>query len=170
MNTINTTCLYQTLKDRATAALKHGDAIEKNLLRAGLSNNFMRFRDGQEVLDHFAQTNACTNGSPEEPSCLVLLDINMPRVNGIDATRSLSGVVRWRCEDRPLRRSRSVVPRRIARERSAQSRLFGIISLAESRSRRGGRRWKSSKAPASRQGPNRGFQPRPPSVPGVASS
>jgi CheY-like chemotaxis protein len=67
----------------------HATLIEKNLRRAGLSNNFLRFRDGQEVLEHFAQSNACTSGSPEEPCCLVLLDINMPRVNGIEVLRHL---------------------------------------------------------------------------------
>lgn len=67
----------------------HATLIEKNLRRAGLSNNFVRFRDGQEVLDHFATPNACTDASQPSPCCLMLLDINMPRVNGVEVLRHL---------------------------------------------------------------------------------
>jgi CheY-like chemotaxis protein len=66
----------------------HATLIEKNLRRAGLSNGFVRFRDGQEVLEHFAGSNACTDPA-HNPSCLVLLDINMPRVNGVEVLRHL---------------------------------------------------------------------------------
>lgn len=65
----------------------HATLIEKNLRRAGLSNHFIRFKDGQEVLDYFQKQNACTDGGAS--SCLVLLDINMPRVDGIQVLKSL---------------------------------------------------------------------------------
>jgi CheY-like chemotaxis protein len=66
----------------------HATLIEKNLRRAGLSNRFTRFKDGQEVLDYFATHNGCTE-NVESPSCLVLLDINLPRVDGIQVLKSL---------------------------------------------------------------------------------
>lgn len=65
----------------------HATLIEKNLRRAGLSNHFTRFKDGQEVLDYFRSKNACTDGTAS--ACLVLLDINMPRVDGIQVLKSL---------------------------------------------------------------------------------
>lgn len=65
----------------------HATLIEKNLRRAGLSNGFARVRDGQEALDFFADPNCpCVGGSP---SCLVLLDIKMPRVDGVEVLRRL---------------------------------------------------------------------------------
>lgn len=63
----------------------HATLIEKNLRRAGFTNQFTRFKDGQEALDHF-QANG---SSPAGSSCLVLLDINMPRVDGIEVLRRM---------------------------------------------------------------------------------
>ena len=64
----------------------HATLVERNLRRAGLANQFIRLRDGQEVLD------ALLGATPELPeSCLLLLDIKMPRVDGVEVLRRLKG-------------------------------------------------------------------------------
>lgn len=58
--------------------------IERNLKRAGLSNQFVRLRDGQEMLDYMENYEL-----PPDGSLVVLLDINMPRVNGVEVLQQL---------------------------------------------------------------------------------
>lgn len=60
----------------------HAFLIEDNLRRAGVNSPFIRFSDGQEVLDFlFGKT---TNPRFEtEHSYLLLLDIRMPKVDGV---------------------------------------------------------------------------------------
>ena len=66
----------------------HASLVERNLRRAGLANGFMRFRDGQEVLDYFLGPDA-PNETCSQVSCVLLLDINMPRVDGVEVLRRL---------------------------------------------------------------------------------
>src|SRR5450830_834789 len=66
----------------------HALLVEKNLRRAGLSNGFLRLKDGQEALDYFFNSD----GVPSKPgfdSIVVLLDVNMPRVSGVDVLKRL---------------------------------------------------------------------------------
>lgn len=62
----------------------HAILIRENLEAAGLNNRIVHFRDGQAVLDFFA---ARPSGAPE--TYLVLLDIRMPKVDGIEVLRRL---------------------------------------------------------------------------------
>lgn len=58
----------------------HATLVERNLRRAGFANKFVRLKDGQEALEYFGdESNCCTS-----ESCIVLLDIKMPRVDGIE--------------------------------------------------------------------------------------
>lgn len=60
----------------------HAFLVEDNLRRSGVSTNFLRFSDGQEVLDFlFGRTSE----PPFEPErgYLLLLDIRMPKVDGV---------------------------------------------------------------------------------------
>lgn len=66
----------------------HAALIQRNLKRAGLLNEFQRFEDGQEVLD-FLHGKV---GDPEsEPGSayLLLLDIRMPKVDGVEVLREI---------------------------------------------------------------------------------
>jgi CheY-like chemotaxis protein len=63
----------------------HATLVERNLKRAGLANGFLRLKDGQEALDHFANPEACASNMP----CVMLLDINMPRVDGVEVLRQM---------------------------------------------------------------------------------
>ncbi len=60
----------------------HARLIKKNLTRAGLSIPMIHFIDGQEVLDFLFFKGDGPHRDPEVPY-LLLLDIRMPRVDGI---------------------------------------------------------------------------------------
>lgn len=66
----------------------HARLIEKNLSRAGLLNEIIRFEDGQQILDFLFQRGDGPKRSPETPY-LVLLDIRMPKVDGIEVLRQV---------------------------------------------------------------------------------
>ncbi len=62
----------------------HAILIRENLEAAGLSNRIRHFRDGQAVLDFFFKDYPALGDS-----FLVLLDIRMPKVDGIEVLRRL---------------------------------------------------------------------------------
>ena len=64
----------------------HATLIERNLRRAGLDNGFVRLKDGQEALDFLLGSAA-----PRPEPCVLLLDIKMPRVDGIEVLKRLQG-------------------------------------------------------------------------------
>ena len=66
----------------------HTRLIEKNLLRAGLHNPTQRFENGQQVLDFFLGKGDGPR-LKAETSYLLLLDIRMPKVDGIEVLRQI---------------------------------------------------------------------------------
>jgi len=66
----------------------HAYLIEQNLQDAGLANRIVRAADGQEALDYIRCVGAHTARIPNGP-LLLLLDINMPRVDGVEVLRQL---------------------------------------------------------------------------------
>ena len=66
----------------------HAQLVQRNLERAGLLNGFLRVRDGQELLDCLKSRG----GSHEQTlgeALVILLDINMPRIDGVEALRQI---------------------------------------------------------------------------------
>lgn len=61
----------------------HALLIKKNLQRAGISNDFIFFRDGQEVLNFFFPKDGRSN-LVKGKSYLLLLDIRMPKIDGVE--------------------------------------------------------------------------------------
>jgi CheY-like chemotaxis protein len=66
----------------------HASLVQRNLERAGLINGFLRVRDGQELLDCLSSKGA-SQGKVLHETIVVLLDINMPRIDGIEALRQI---------------------------------------------------------------------------------
>lgn len=66
----------------------HAILIRQNLEAAGLNNRIEHFRDGQAVLDYFFKPGANPSAEPNQ-MYLVLLDIRMPKVDGIEVLRRL---------------------------------------------------------------------------------
>jgi CheY-like chemotaxis protein len=66
----------------------HANLIHRNLERAGLTNGFIRVKDGQEALDLIRGEGQFAGQAPRD-GYLLLLDINMPRVDGIEVLRQV---------------------------------------------------------------------------------
>jgi CheY-like chemotaxis protein len=66
----------------------HARLIQKNLARAGLHNPIQRFENGQEILDFLF----CRGNGPHrrlDIPYLLLLDIRMPKVDGVEVLRQV---------------------------------------------------------------------------------
>jgi CheY-like chemotaxis protein len=66
----------------------HAYLVCQNLEEAGVTNRITRVRDGQAALDYIRSEGAHAGRVPDGP-LLVLLDINMPRVDGVEVLRQL---------------------------------------------------------------------------------
>ena len=68
----------------------HAALIKRNLLRIGVADNIIQFMDGRGCLDFFLRTG---DGPRREDnvSYILLLDIKMPMVDGIEVLRKIKG-------------------------------------------------------------------------------
>jgi len=66
----------------------HARLIELNLERAGLRNRRIRFANGEEVLNFLFRRGTGPHRR-EDTAYLLLLDIRMPKVDGIEVLRQL---------------------------------------------------------------------------------
>ena len=70
----------------------HAALVERNLRRAEIKNRILRFQDGQEVLDFLFQPTV----AQVAPAFLLVLDIRMPKVDGIEVLRRIKADPRLR--------------------------------------------------------------------------
>lgn len=73
----------------------HADLIVELLREVGVHNPFVRFRDGQEVLDYLRDENGRTK-LEHGHRYLLLLDIRMPRVDGVEVLKQMKAHPDWR--------------------------------------------------------------------------
>lgn len=66
----------------------HAALIRKNLRRAGVENDIIRFVDGQQVIDFLFKKGGGPHRKAGDPY-LLLLDIRMPKVDGVEVLRQL---------------------------------------------------------------------------------
>lgn len=66
----------------------HATLVRRNLQRAGLNIRPVHLRDGQELLDYVYRRAPWTNRSSHD-ALVMLLDLNMPRIDGVEVLRRL---------------------------------------------------------------------------------
>lgn len=69
----------------------HAALIKKNLKRAGISNEIVHFKDGVEALDFLMGSNGGVPHRKPNTSYMLLLDIRMPKVDGVEVLRQVKG-------------------------------------------------------------------------------
>jgi len=67
----------------------HATLIKKNLRRAGVKQDMLHFRDGQEVLDFLFKRSPVQR--QDGHTYVLLCDIRMPKVDGIEVLRQVKG-------------------------------------------------------------------------------
>ena len=73
----------------------HARLIEKNIRRAGVDNEIVGFDNGTAALKHLLDDSA-DRSSSRGPRSLVLLDLNLPDMTGVDILRRLKATERTR--------------------------------------------------------------------------
>lgn len=66
----------------------HGRLIEKNIRRAGVSNEIQSFEDGKRALDYIFGEDRSGNVSADR-CLLVLLDLNLPDMSGTEILQQI---------------------------------------------------------------------------------
>ena len=66
----------------------HATLVRRNLGRAGLGNDAIHLRDGQDLLDYLYRRQEWTERTRDR-AVVILLDLNMPRLGGMDVLRHL---------------------------------------------------------------------------------
>ena len=78
----------------------HARLIEKNIRRAGISNDIRHFSDGTSALDYLQDA---PDGPTHNGPALILLDLNLPDMSGADV------LSRIKAEESPLKRTPVIV-------------------------------------------------------------
>lgn len=66
----------------------HAGLIRRNLKRSGISNDIVHFKDGAAVMDYLMGIRKDI-GTSKEKTYLLLLDIRMPKLDGIEVLKRI---------------------------------------------------------------------------------
>lgn len=66
----------------------HAELIQEGLLESGVRNDMIRFTNGEEIWD-FLTGNGPTQGRDPNKNYIVLLDIKMPKMDGIELLKRI---------------------------------------------------------------------------------
>jgi|SRR5688572_10457555 len=66
----------------------HATLVRRNLGRTALASDAVHVRDGQEALDYMYRRGPWSRRTPHD-ALLILLDLNMPRLGGLDVLDAL---------------------------------------------------------------------------------
>ncbi len=66
----------------------HATLVRRNLVRTALASDAVHVRDGQEALDYIYRRGPWSRRTPHD-ALLILLDLNMPRLGGLDVLDAL---------------------------------------------------------------------------------
>jgi len=67
----------------------HARLIERNIRRAGVTNEIIPFETGRAALDFILSDGTAARGGGGERSYLILLDLNLPDMSGVDILAKL---------------------------------------------------------------------------------
>jgi CheY-like chemotaxis protein len=67
----------------------HSYLIERNLRRSGITDEIVTFDNGQKVIDYLFSEKCCEYWPNTPHSCVVLLDLNMPVLDGFQVLKAL---------------------------------------------------------------------------------
>jgi CheY-like chemotaxis protein len=92
-NALNTIAAKERMNQEVVILIADDDAgharlIEKNLARANLHNPILRFENGQDILDFLFGRGSGPNAA-KGGAYLLLLDIRMPKVDGVEVLRQV---------------------------------------------------------------------------------
>ena len=68
----------------------HANLVQRNLARSGITNEIVHVTDGQEALDYVRREGRYAHRT-QTLALLLLLDINMPRMDGVEVLRQIKG-------------------------------------------------------------------------------
>jgi CheY-like chemotaxis protein len=69
----------------------HAWLVQKNLHRAGIDNQVVALNDGQKAIDFFLADDNGQNGADLAAPYLILLDLNLPVVDGYQVLQRIKG-------------------------------------------------------------------------------
>ena len=69
----------------------HALLVQRNLARAGIANKIIHVTDGQQALD-FVRREGIFEDRRSQGPLLLVLDINMPRVDGVEVLREVKNL------------------------------------------------------------------------------
>jgi two-component system response regulator len=88
-NTMRTILLVEDNPDDAELTMRA-------FAKAKIANQIVHVTDGQEALDYLFSTGAHADRDPEAAPTMVLLDLNLPRLNGLDVLKAMRADPRTR--------------------------------------------------------------------------